>query len=54
MERGGDLRPCYPRDMCRIIKAVKTYEEQPLGVNRADLDRAVELFFGTMEAGHSN
>lgn len=54
LERGGDLRPCYPRDMCRIIKAVKTYEEQPLGVNKADLDRAVELFFGTMEAGHSN
>ncbi|MGA3039709.1 MAG: AAA family ATPase [Bryobacteraceae bacterium] len=54
MERGGDLRPCYPRDMCRIIQAVKTYEEQPLGVSRADLERAVELFFGTMEAGHSN
>jgi hypothetical protein len=54
IERGGDLRPCYPRDMCRIIKAVKTYEEQPLGVSRADLDRAVELFFGTMAAGHSN
>jgi hypothetical protein len=54
IQRGGDLRPCYPRDMCRIIRAVKTYEEQPLGVNLADLDRAVELFFGTMEAGHSN
>jgi hypothetical protein len=54
MQRGGDLRPCYPRDMCRIIRAVKTYEEEPLGVNRADLDRAVDLFFGTMESGHSN
>ena len=54
MERGGDLRPSYPRDMCQIIKAIKTYEEQPLGVSRADLERAVELFFGTMEAGHSN
>ncbi|MGD0362427.1 MAG: AAA family ATPase [Bryobacteraceae bacterium] len=54
LERGGDLRPCYPRDMCRIIKALKTYEEQPLGVGRADLDRAVDLFFGTMQAGHSN
>ena len=50
----GDLRPCYPRDMCQIIQAVKTYEEQPLGVCRADLERAAELFFGTMEAGHSN
>jgi hypothetical protein len=54
MERGGDLRPCYPRDMCRIIQAVKTYEQEPLGVGRADLERAVDLFFGTMEAGHSN
>jgi hypothetical protein len=54
LERAGDLRPCYPRDMCQIIRAVKTYEEQPLGVGRADLERAVELFFGTMEAGHSN
>jgi hypothetical protein len=25
-----------------------------LGVSRADLDRAVQLFFGTMEAGHTN
>jgi hypothetical protein len=54
LQRGGDLRPCYPRDMCRIIRAVKTYEEEPLGVNLADLDRAVALFFGTMQAGHSN
>jgi hypothetical protein len=54
MARGGDLRPSYPRDMCQIIRAVKTYEEQPLGVSRADLERAVELFFGTMAAGHSN
>jgi hypothetical protein len=54
LERGGDLRPSYPRDMCQIIRAVKTYEEQALGVSAADLARAVELFFGTMEAGHSN
>jgi predicted ATPase with chaperone activity len=54
MQRGGDLRPCYPRDMCRIIRALKTYEEQPLGVSRTDLERAVELFFGTMQAGHSD
>jgi hypothetical protein len=54
LERGGDLRPCYPRDMCQIIRAVKTYEEQPLGVSRVDLERAVELFFGTMAAGHSD
>jgi hypothetical protein len=54
LEHGGDLRPSYPRDMCQIIRSVKTYEEEPLGVNTADLDRAVDLFFGTMQAGHSN
>jgi len=54
LERGGDLRPSYPRDMCQIIRAVKTYEGEPLGVGRADLERAVDLFFGAMEAGHSN
>jgi hypothetical protein len=53
IKRGGDLRPSYPRDMCRIIQALKVYEEQPLRVGLADLDRAVELFFGTMESGHS-
>jgi hypothetical protein len=40
--------------MCQIIRSIKAYEEQPLGIGLADLDRAVELFFGTMEAGHSN
>ena len=54
MQRGGDLRPSYPKEMCQIIRAVKVYEEQTLGVSRADLDRAVDLFFGAMEAGHSN
>jgi hypothetical protein len=53
MERGGDLRPSYPRDMCRIIEAVKTYEEQPLDIYKADLQRAIELYFGATEAGHS-
>ena len=40
--------------MCRIIRALKVYEEDTLGISQADLERAVELFFGTMEAGHSN
>ncbi len=53
LARGGDLRPSYPRDMCQIIRALKTYEERPLRAGLADLERAVELFFGTMEGGHS-
>ena len=49
--RGGDLRPCYPTDMCQIITALKKYEGQPVRVARADLDRAVELFFGPLDKG---
>jgi len=54
LNRGGDLRPSYPRDMCQIIRAIKTYEEQPQRVSCADLDRAIELYFGSMENGHSS
>jgi hypothetical protein len=48
ISRGGDLRPSYPRDMCRIITALKKYEEEPLRITRPDLERAVELFFGIL------
>ncbi|HUO31180.1 MAG TPA: hypothetical protein VMU80_18295 [Bryobacteraceae bacterium] len=53
LERGGDLRPSYPRDMCQIIRALKTYEEKPPRIGKVDLERAVELFFGAMQSGHS-
>jgi hypothetical protein len=51
IERGGDLRPSYPRDMCQIIVALKKYEGQELVIARSDLDRAVELFFGPLQSG---
>jgi len=53
LARGGDLRPSYPRDMCQIIRAAKAYQEKPARVSRVDLEQAVELFFGAMQAGHA-
>ncbi len=43
--RGGDLRPCYPRDMFRIIDSICTFEERTPSLNIADIDRAAELYF---------
>jgi len=54
LAKGGDLRPSYPRDFCRIIKASKTYKGENLGVTRADLEFAAELFFGAMRPGHAD
>ncbi|MGA2590715.1 MAG: AAA family ATPase [Bryobacteraceae bacterium] len=48
-DRGNNLRPSYPRDMCQIITALKKYEGKPLRITRGDLDRATELFFGPLE-----
>jgi len=48
-DRGSNLRPSYPRDMCQIISALKKYEERPLRITRTDLERATELFFGPLE-----
>lgn len=45
-QRGGDLRPCYPRDFFRIIDAISTFEERTPTLNRQDIDRAAELYFG--------
>lgn len=52
--RSGDLRPSYPRDMCRIVNSLKKYEGQPLQMTRADLTRAVDLFFGAPGANAQN
>ena len=45
-KRGGDLRPCYPRDMLRIIQSISGFEERPARLNILDIDRAADLYFG--------
>lgn len=47
-ERGGDLRPCYPRDVFRIIESISVFEERPPALTVMDIDRAAELYFSRM------
>ncbi len=47
-ERGGDLRPCYPRDVFRIIESIAVFEERQPALSVMDIDRAAELYFGSL------
>jgi predicted ATPase with chaperone activity len=44
--RGGDLRPCYPRDIFRIIESISVYEERQPVLSEEDIRRAADLYFG--------
>lgn len=39
------LRACYPADILRLVKAISEYEGRPLRVTKANIDRAVQLYF---------
>jgi len=39
------LRACYPGDICRILISISQYEGRPPRMTRADLERAVNLYF---------
>jgi predicted ATPase with chaperone activity len=41
----GGLRACYPLDICRILLWISEYEERPVKITKAELERAVELYF---------
>jgi predicted ATPase with chaperone activity len=51
MERGGDLRPCYPRDIFKIIESVADFEEREPMLSKADIDRAAKTYFMGKPAG---
>jgi hypothetical protein len=40
-----ELRACYPRDIIDILVAISGYEGLPMEVNKANLKRAVTLYF---------
>jgi hypothetical protein len=40
-----ELRACYPSDMCDIISSISRYENRPMEINRANLERACNLYF---------
>jgi hypothetical protein len=41
----GELRACYPSDVCNILVAIGKYENRPVHAGKADLERAAELYF---------
>ncbi|HOL72859.1 MAG TPA: AAA family ATPase [Bryobacteraceae bacterium] len=44
-EGGMELRACYPADICDILVAIANYEGRPVRMTKADLERAVALYF---------
>jgi predicted ATPase with chaperone activity len=40
-----NLRACYPMDIYRLVKAISEYEGRPTRMNKANIDRAVGLYF---------
>jgi hypothetical protein len=44
-EGSMELRACYPADICNILLAISNYESRPARVTKADLERAVALYF---------
>jgi hypothetical protein len=41
----GDLRPYLPREICRILRSVCRYHDQPEVLDRANVDRVVSVYF---------
>jgi predicted ATPase with chaperone activity len=39
------LRACYPMDIYRLVRAISEYEGRPVRMTRANVDRAVALYF---------
>ena len=43
------LRACYPMDIYKIVKAISEYEGRPVRLTRANIDKAVALYFAKMK-----
>ncbi len=44
-EGSMELRACYPADICDILVSIANYEGRPARMAKADLERAVALYF---------
>ena len=42
---GKELRACYPADILNILVSVCRYDERPVEINRANLEKAATLYF---------
>jgi hypothetical protein len=40
-----ELRACYPTDICNILQSISRYERRPVQMTKADIERAVALYF---------
>ncbi len=45
LSKGGDLRPCYPRDLCNALRSIALYEDRDPIATRAEVDRAATGYF---------
>jgi hypothetical protein len=53
---GNELRACYPADILNALLSISRYDGRPLEVNKANLERAADLYFGktmTLQQKHS-
>ncbi len=44
-----ELRACYPLDICNILVSIGEYERRPVAMTKADMERAVGLYFAKSE-----
>ncbi len=44
------LRACYPVDVYKLVKAITEYEGRPVRMTRANIDRAVGLYFARTDS----
>jgi predicted ATPase with chaperone activity len=48
------LRACYPMDIYKLVKAISEYESRPIRMTRANVERAVGLYFARVAPDMSN
>jgi hypothetical protein len=46
----GDLRPYLPKEVCKILKSVCTYNKIPVVLDRANIDRVASVYFTKVAA----
>jgi len=48
------LRACYPMDIYKLVKAISEYEGRPVRMSRANVERAVGLYFAKITPAKTN
>ena len=51
IQEGGDLRPCLPADMCKLVKALAQYEGNSPVLEQRTIDRVLGLYYTRGVAG---